>query len=217
LQEKAPNPAQWIDGSRLWLVLDRDAAAPRSLPEATQLCIEGGVDAVVFRMKNAEHREAIRLATDVREMCRKESTPFVLAHYAHLVHELAPDALHLGVEDRPLAEMNLLFGSRMAIGFSAHSVAEAARALAQGADYAFLGPIFDTPRKRLYGPPLGDQVICEAEQLPSPVVYIGGMNEQTIPLANAAGANRVAAISALLSVPDPRAAARRLKALLPPA
>lgn len=206
----------WIERSRLWLVLDREAAKPRSLPEATKLCIEGGVDVVVFRMKDAGPAEALTLATEVRAVCRTESTPLVLAHFAHLAHELAPDALHLGVADRPLAEMRQLFGDRMAIGFSAHSVAEAEHALAQGAAYTFLGPIFDTPSKLQFGSPLGCDVINEAQQLPKPVIYIGGMNEQTIPLAVAAGAKRIAAISALLSGPDPREAARRLKALLPP-
>ena len=46
----------WIIASRLWLVLDRHAADPRTLPEVTRLAVSGGVDAGLCRIKDARSR-----------------------------------------------------------------------------------------------------------------------------------------------------------------
>ncbi|MDQ3024431.1 MAG: thiamine phosphate synthase, partial [bacterium] len=171
----------WIERSRLWLVLDRYAAAPRSLPEITELCIEGGVDVVVFRMKDVTSEDARPVAKAVREICSEHNVLFVLSHFSELVTELRPDALHIGISDDPVMSVRKSLSDQVALGYSAHSIVEAERANADGADYVVLGPIFETSSKAHYGPPLGVSVIAEAETLDVPVVYIGGMNEQTIP------------------------------------
>src|SRR5207245_5731229 len=55
---------------------------------------------------------------------------------------------------RPAAARRLLGPDRL-IGASAHSADEAARAETDGADFIVLGPIFTTPSKRAFGPPIG--------------------------------------------------------------
>jgi thiamine-phosphate diphosphorylase len=205
----------WIARSKLWLVLDRDVAKPRSLAEATQLGIEGGVDVVVFRMKDADSSEALGSARKVREVCRLAQTPFVLAHFLDMVEELQPDAFHAGRADKPLPELRYALPKAVTLGYSAHSLPEAEQAIAGGADYLFLGPIFPTPSKEQYGDPLGTEVVAGGAKLARPVVYIGGMNQATVPLAVQMGAQRVAAISALLTADYPGVAAAQLKAQLP--
>lgn len=224
-------PADWLANARLWLVLDRAAAAPRSLTEVTRECIAGGVDAVVFRAKELSPDEALPRAREVRDVCRETNTPFVLSHFVNLVTTLQPDALHLGVSDLvpgPASPapwpsgalqqgLDALKGGlppSVALGYSAHSIAELQAAFAVGADYAFLGPIFATPSKLQYGAPLGLSVVTEAAAIPRPVVCIGGISAATLPQVLATGGCRVAAISALQSVADPRAATSALKRTL---
>jgi thiamine-phosphate pyrophosphorylase len=204
----------WLADARLWLVLDRAAAAPRSLPEVTAACIAGGVDAVVFRMKDATPQEALPVAQEVRKVCRGAGVPFVLSRFVTLVDTLQPDALHLGAADGALSTARLLLPQSIALGYSAHSVAEAELAHDSGADYVFLGPIFDTPSKRDYGAPLGLPAVEDGSRLETPVIFIGGINATTLPQAVAAGAKRVAAISALQADDDPTAAALCLRNLL---
>ena len=204
----------WISPSRLWLVLDRHAAEPRTLPEVTRLAVSGGVDAVLCRIKDAPEADVARLASEVREACRELRVPFVMSHFPDLAVSLEADAIQLGIADPPIQEVRQLIGSSMAVGFSTHGVGEAQDCLAAGADYVFVGPVFPTPEKLKYGPPLGLGVVPDAAALPGPVVFIGGIN-----LANAssivqAGGLRVAAIGALQRVADPRAAAMALAAEL---
>jgi thiamine-phosphate pyrophosphorylase len=205
----------WIERSKLWLVLDRDAARPRNLAEATELCIEGGVDVVVFRMKDADSSEALGHALTVREVCDRTGVPFVLAHFLDLVAELQPAAFHAGLADGTLPELRYKVPQGIELGYSAHSIGEAEEAIQHGAEYLFLGPIFPTPSKEQYGDPLGTDAVEQAAALSKPVVFIGGMNEVTVPQAVQAGARQVAAISALLSAEHIPLATAQLRARLP--
>ena len=48
---------------------------------------------------------------------------------------------------------------------STHSLAEASAAQEDGADFITFGPVFDTPSKRAYGPPLGVESLAALVQL----------------------------------------------------
>lgn len=204
----------WIIDSKLWLVLDREAAAPRSLAQVAELAVAGGVDVVVCRIKDAPVDKVRQLAVPVREMCQRTKTPFVMSHCVELGLELGADAIHIGVQDAQLPAVKASIGGRIALGYSSHSVPEAKAMLLRGADYVFLGPVFPTPAKLKYGAPLGLGIIPDASALPGPIVFIGGINEATLPLLIAAGGRRVAAISALQSVADISAAAQTLRGML---
>ena len=85
--------------------------------------------------------------------------------------------------------------ARFLVGVSAHSMAQVRQARDSGADYVVLGPVFETPSKLQYGPPLGlaaFREICGRVDLP--VFGIGGISRETIPLVMAAGAAGIAAI-----------------------
>ena len=184
----------WIIASRLWLVLDRHAADPRTLPEVTRLAVSGGVDAVLCRIKDAPLADVARLAAEVRAACRELATPFVMSHFPELAVSLQADAVQLG--------------------FSTHGAGEARDCLAAGADYVFLGPVFPTPEKLKYGAPLGLSAVRAAAALPGPVVFIGGINMGNVGSIVQAGGLRIAAIGALQRVADPRAAALDLSGKL---
>lgn len=88
-------------------------------------------------------------------------------------------------------------------------------AVAGGVDFVVLGPIFETPSKRPYGPPLGSGILREARALTSlPLVAIGGITPARTPEVVAAGADGVAAISGVMAAPDPGTAAAGLLAVV---
>jgi thiamine-phosphate pyrophosphorylase len=81
------------------------------------------------------------------------------------------------------------------IGVSTHSIAEARPAEEGGADFIVCGPVYDTPSKRIFGPPLGLDVfaeICRAVEIP--VLAIGGINLSNYREPLRRGAAGVAAI-----------------------
>jgi thiamine-phosphate pyrophosphorylase len=205
----------WLEGARLWLVLDRHAAAPRALQDVARLCLSGGVDAVVCRIKDLPQEEVRALSLPVREVCAARGAPFIASHDVELALELGADGIQLGLGDPPLAEVRARLGQGAAIGCSTHAVAEAAARLEEGADYVFLGPVFPTPAKLKYGAPLGLGVVAEAAHLlAKPVVCIGGITPDNVGQVIEAGIRRVAALAALQAQPDPRVVALRFKRAL---
>jgi len=69
------------------------------------------------------------------------------------------------------------------------------RAEAREADYILLGPIFDTPSKRPYGPPLGITKLSEvASRIRIPVLALGGITVERVRVCLKAGAKGIAGI-----------------------
>jgi thiamine-phosphate pyrophosphorylase len=80
-----------------------------------------------------------------------------------------------------------------------------------GADFIVLGPIYETPSKAAFGPPLTPEAVRQARAVTSlAVLAIGGINPLRIPEVMAAGADGVAVISAVMAASDPAAATREL-------
>jgi len=105
-------------------------------------------------------------------------------------------------------------GPRWWIGRSVHNLSEAQAALAEGADYLVVGPVFPTathPERT----PLGTEVFARIAKLGPPVVAIGGVTPPRAAELVAAGAYGVAAIRALWDAADPAAAVRALLEVLP--
>ena len=99
-------------------------------------------------------------------------------------HRIAPSVL----KDR--------FGSHLMIGVSCHSLDDVLRAAAEGADYAYLSPIFESASKPGYGPALGVAALAAAvARVKIPVLALGGITQANEKLCMDAGAAGIAGIS----------------------
>jgi thiamine-phosphate pyrophosphorylase len=119
--------------------------------------------------------------------------------------------VHVGQTDLPVGEVRRLVGDELVIGVSTHSLAEARRAEADGADYVGFGPLFATGSKSdaLEQRPPGTLAAVRAGII-LPIVAIGGITEATAAAVLSSGATAVAMIGALASSPDPRSFTERL-------
>ncbi len=103
----------------------------------------------------------------------------------------------------------------MLIGCSRHTLDGAVAAAHAGAGLVQLGPIFPTPSKSTFGPPLGLAPLrATRAALPSPsplLVAVGGIDSPTRAAeARAAGADAVAVIRAVWCAADPSTVVRAL-------
>jgi thiamine-phosphate pyrophosphorylase len=93
-----------------------------------------------------------------------------------------------------------MLGTDRWIGVSCHSLGEVQRAEKEGADFAVLGPVYDTPSKRPFGSPLGLETFREVSRVTSiPLFAIGGVNDCRLKEVFSAGTDGVAMISGIIS------------------
>lgn len=196
--------------ARLYLVLTPQAC--RGDPVATAAAaIEGGVDMVQLRDKEADDDAFLRLARELAKVCRPRGVPLILNDRVHLVKAALADGVHVGEDDTPPEEIE----RTLIIGLSTHDRAEAAAAKRRGATYIGIGPMFPTATKELTRAPRGAALLREimgATDLP--VFPIGGITAANAPGLVAAGATRLAVSSAICAAEDPGRAAASLRALL---
>ena len=146
-------------------------------------------------------------------LCRAAGVPFCVNDRLDLALLVGADLVHLGQDDLPLADARRIAAGRLGIGYSTHGPAQAAAAIAGGADYIGFGPVFDTASKLRPDPTVGLEALralCATS--PIPVVAIGGITLDNLAAVAATGAAAAAVIGAVNRAPDPTTAGREVAA-----
>ena len=183
--------------------------------DVVEAALCGGVDAVQLREKDLSARELFDLACRLRRVCGRYGARLLINDRVDVALAAKADGVHLPVNSLLPADARLLLGTGGLIGASAHSLAEARAAAEGGADFVLCGPVFDTPSKRAYGPPVGLEVLGRVTgALKVPVIAIGGITADSVDAVGRQGARGVAVIGAILEGEDPEAAARAIKSRL---
>jgi len=173
---------------------------------AQQLC-DGGSDLIQLRAKNSSPEEIRAMAEKILTVTRRASVGFVINDHLEIAREIGADICHLGQEDffdaghTHVSQLSTLL-PQLKIGLSTHAPEQAQRALAAGADYIAIGPIYATGTKPAAKPVTLDYVRWAAAHPTVPWFAIGGINLQTIDDVLAAGARRICVVSAILNAPD---------------
>lgn len=132
---------------------------------------------------------------------------FYLNDRADMALSLGFTGVHLREDSVPLASHAPLLRERLRFGVSTHALEGVLRAEAAGAQFATFGPVYETPSKAGYGPPVGLGALEQAaSRARLPLIALGGVTPERARECLAAGAWGVAAISAVWNAADPLAA-----------
>ncbi len=172
--------------------------------------IPPGRVAVHLREKDLGGAALLALARALGDACHARGQLLLVNDRLDVAIAAGADGVHLPSAGVPPADARRLLGAAALVGVSCHSEADVRRARDGGATYATFSPIFDTPSKRPYGPPLGVDALRAAAGLGLPLVALGGVTAARTPELLGAGARGVAAIRAWLEGPDPAGAVRAL-------
>jgi thiamine-phosphate pyrophosphorylase len=173
---------------------------------AQQLC-DGGADLIQLRAKTSSPAEIRRLAEIIQPITHRANVGLVINDHLDIAREVGAEICHLGQEDffdaghTHVAELAIA-DCRLPIGLSTHAPAQAERAVAAGADYIAIGPIYATGTKPTAKPVTLEYVRWAAANVSVPWFAIGGINMQTIDAVLEAGAKRICVVSAILNAPD---------------
>ncbi len=165
--------------------------------------VAGGIQLVQLREKNLTARVLFELTERVMEIVCGTATKVLVNDRADIAAGAGADGVHLTLRSLEAEGIRRTFAPNFLIGVSTHSHVEARRARDAGADFVVFGPIFPTPSKKEYGPPLGIGKLSEVahELAPIPVLAIGGVSKDNAGECLRAGASGVAAIT-LFSEPE---------------
>lgn len=180
---------------------ERARSTGRDLPGVLSAAVDAGLRAVVVRERHLPDDERSRLIEWAEELMASVGGVVVVAAPGLAPHQ----NLHLPAT-APAPERH-----PEVLGRSCHDRVELARAGAEGCHYATLSPIFASPSKPGYGPPLGPEVLGDA---PLPVYALGGVDETNATACMAAGAAGVAVMGAVMAALDPARTVSRLLEVL---
>ena len=181
--------------SRLYAIVDLQVARdPIALAEQA---IAARCAWLQLRAKRADDRTWLDAAHAVKSRCAEAGVPFVVNDRADIAKLVGADGLHLGQDDLRIEDARKIVGD-LTIGLSTHSLDQAQEAEVQGADLIAFGPIFDTATKTNPDPTVGLERLAEVrETVSKPLIAIGGITPENAGETLNAGADYVAAISAL--------------------
>jgi thiamine-phosphate pyrophosphorylase len=172
--------------------------------------LEGGVDVVQLRMKDAPDEAIVAAGKRFRRLTRDAGALFVVNDRPDLAVLCEADGVHVGQDDLAIAEARAA-APGLLVGLSTHSPEQIHAA--GDVDYIGVGPVYATPTKE-GRVPVGLELVREAARMAAvPWFAIGGIDETNAADVVAAGATRIAVVRAIRDSPDPRKAAARLREL----
>ena len=154
------------------------------------------------------------MAETLRRLCEERGALLIVNDHVDLAIVAGAHGVHVGQRDLPVSAVRLLTGRRMIIGCSTNNPEEARQAEADGADYVSVGQLFPTGSKLDTRPATLDTLRAVRAAVSVPVCAIGGINETNIATVLEAGADSICVLSAVTSVPDPRAASAKLAEII---
>src|SRR5215203_1379881 len=161
---------------RLLLITDRQQTQGRSLSTVLRDAIQAGLHAVQIRERDLSTLELVTLTKTVQAMTAGCAVSLLMNDRIDLVLALDLEGVHLRSDSLPVSVARQLLGPQRLVGLSTHSLEDVRNAVREGADYVVFGPIFETPSKKEFGPPLGLQAleaVCRDASIP--VFAIGGI------------------------------------------
>lgn len=179
------------------------------LLRVTESILKGGCRLLQYRNKTASPCHRDEQAVALRGLTRRHGARLIVNDDVDLALACEADGVHLGGDDGDLALARARLGPGRLLGASCYGSFDLARAAAlAGADYIAFGSFFPSPTKP-HAVRADPALIAAAKAaLRLPVAAIGGIDLDNAGSLVRAGADLLAAISAVYNADDPERASR---------
>lgn len=186
--------------------------------EVLKDAIAGGITLFQFREKGEGARkgkEKIQFAKQLQLLCKHHQIPFIINDDVDLAIELNADGVHIGQDDENAKAVRKRIGDKI-VGISAHNLDEVRNAIADGADYVGIGPVFPTKTKKDALAVQGTNVIQQVRDhdIEIPIVGIGGITSKNAAAVIEGGANGISVITAISHADSAFESAKELRSIL---
>lgn len=190
-------------GTDLYCLTAEEYSRGRSNLQVVEVMIRSGVKVIQYREKEKKLREKLQECEKLREMTARAGVTFIINDHIDIALMVKADGVHVGQDDLPVERVRELVGEEMIIGLSTHSPEQARAAMAAGADYIGVGPVFRTYTKKDVCDPVGLGYLEYAvRNVNIPFVAIGGIKESNIGEVVAKGAKCIALVTEIVGADD---------------
>ncbi len=199
----------------LHVLTDRTWSRGRDTLTVAKAALDGGATVIQLRDKTANTHDLVKEGLALRALTRERGALLIVNDRIDVALAVDADGAHVGQEDMPAALARQLLGPERMLGVSAGNIAEATAAVAAGADYLGVGPIYATSSKADAGQPVGPHLLAAiASRFSIPQVAIGGITIHNAREVIHAGATGIAVITAVVHAEDITDAAHQLIEIL---
>lgn len=194
---------QHILDTDIYCLTDEGLSAGRSNLEVVDAMLRAGIKLLQYREKDKKAGEMLEECLHIRSMTRAAGCTFIVNDHVDIALLCDADGVHVGQEDLPVEAVRQLLGPEKIIGLSTHSPEQCRDAIARGADYIGVGPIYSTKTKKDVCDPVTleylDYVVANHD---IPFVAIGGIKRHNIGEVVSHGARCCALVSEITGAPD---------------
>jgi thiamine-phosphate pyrophosphorylase len=181
----------------VYAITPDEADAKRLLP-AVAHALEGGLDALQFRVKGGTPNERLELAMAVLTLTSQAGVPLIVNDDVELACAVNAEGVHIGRDDGDPVQVRARIGPHRWLGVSCYNDLQRAHQLSTIADHVGFGSVFASPTKpHAVRAPLS--LFGEARAAGLNTVGIGGIDRSNAAQVIAAGADAVAIITDIFS------------------
>lgn len=191
------------DQTDIYALTDARLSLGRPVEHVAAALLGAGVKILQYREKRLKAKDRLRECRALRRLTQEAGACLIINDHIDIALLVEADGVHVGQEDLPVPEVRRLVGPDKIIGLSTHDPEQARAAVAAGADYIGVGPLFATQTKEDVCAPVGyaylDWVVAN---LDVPFVVIGGIKRHNIAEVMRHGARCCALVSELVGAED---------------
>lgn len=189
--------------SGLYCITAEEHSRGRTDIEVAAQMLDAGVQILQYREKEKTKLEKYLDCVRLRELTAKHRAVFIVNDDADLALAVHADGVHIGQDDMPIEAVRRICSEEMIIGLSTHSPQQADDAVARGADYIGVGPIYRTFTKKNVCGPVGLEYLDYAvKNVSIPFVAIGGIKEHNLAEVISHGAKTVCLVTEITGAED---------------
>ncbi len=201
-----------------YAITDRTLEVSGDLVRQASALIRAGVDWLQVREKDLADGALLSVLRILAPEARRFGCSLLVNGRPDLALLSGASGVHLPSSGIPTRDARDLLPEPLMVVRSCHNREEVFAAADGGADAVTLGPVFETPSKMAYGPPMGLEAFADVcAESPLPVLGLGGIDQERIESVYRAGAAGIAAIRLFCTMKNPHEGVAALRRTFHPA